>query len=53
VREARSIGASAHGGAGVLLRQAAASFTLWTGRDAPVPVMREALERELAGVLHG
>ena len=53
VREARSIGASAHGGAGVLLRQAAASFTLWTGRDAPVQVMREALERELAGVLHG
>ncbi|MGH2380021.1 MAG: shikimate dehydrogenase family protein [Candidatus Limnocylindria bacterium] len=53
VREARSIGASAHGGAGVLLRQAAASFTLWTGRDAPIEVMRDALDRDLAGVLHG
>jgi shikimate dehydrogenase len=49
VREARSIGASAHGGAGMLLRQAAASFSMWTGRDAPVEVMREALDRELAG----
>ena len=47
VREARAVGAPARGGAGMLLRQAAASFTLWTGRDAPVDVMREALEREL------
>ena len=52
VREARHIGAAARGGAGVLLRQAAASFTLWTGRDAPVEVMREALDRELAGAFH-
>lgn len=50
VREARAAGASARGGAGMLLRQAAASFTLWTGRDAPMEVMRDALERELAGV---
>ncbi|MCA1568835.1 MAG: shikimate dehydrogenase [Chloroflexi bacterium] len=52
VREARSIGASAHGGAGVLLRQAAASFSLWTGREAPIEAMRGALDRELAGVPH-
>jgi shikimate dehydrogenase len=52
VREARAIGGAARGGAGVLLRQAAASFTLWTGRDAPIEVMREALGRELAGALH-
>jgi shikimate dehydrogenase len=53
VREAREVGAAARGGAGMLLRQAAASFALWTGRDAPIAVMREALERELAGVSHG
>ena len=47
VREARKRGASARGGAGMLLRQAAASFQLWTGREAPVDVMREALDDEL------
>jgi shikimate dehydrogenase len=47
VREARKVGASARGGAGMLLRQAAASFLLWTGREAPVEVMREALDDEL------
>lgn len=47
VRDARKRGAPARGGAWMLLRQAAASFTLWTGREAPVDVMREALDREL------
>jgi shikimate dehydrogenase len=47
VRDARAAGATATGGLGVLLRQGAASFALWTGREAPVDVMREALEREL------
>jgi shikimate dehydrogenase len=47
VREARAAGAAAHGGAGVLLRQAALSFGLWTGRQAPVAVMRDALRTEL------
>ncbi len=47
VREAREAGAAAHGGAGVLLRQAALSFGLWTGRQAPVAVMRDALHAEL------
>ncbi|HEX7173246.1 MAG TPA: shikimate dehydrogenase [Candidatus Limnocylindria bacterium] len=47
VREARAAGAVARGGAGMLLRQAALSFALWTGRDAPVEVMRDALRREL------
>jgi shikimate dehydrogenase len=48
VREARNVGAPARGGTWMLLRQAASSFALWTGREAPVDVMREALERELA-----
>jgi shikimate dehydrogenase len=47
VREARKVGASARGGAGMLLRQAAASFLLWTGREAPIEVMRGALDDEL------
>jgi shikimate dehydrogenase len=47
VRESRAKGAAARGGAGVLLRQAAASFRLWTGLPAPMEPMREALRREL------
>jgi shikimate dehydrogenase len=48
VREARAAGARATDGGGVLLRQAALSFTLWTGREAPVGPMRSALQAELA-----
>jgi shikimate dehydrogenase len=48
VREARAVGAVARSGAEVLLHQAALSFALWTGRDAPVQVMRDALAAELA-----
>lgn len=47
VREARAVGARARGGAGMLLRQAVFSFSLWTDRDAPIDVMRDALRREL------
>lgn len=47
VREARAAGAEARGGAGMLLRQAAASFELWIGRPAPVEAMRDALRTEL------
>lgn len=47
VRKAREAGAPARGGAGMLLGQAARSFTLWTGRPAPVEAMREALRAEL------
>ena len=52
VRDARAAGARARDGAGVLLRQAVASFELWTGRGAPVDVMRAALELELRGAVH-
>jgi shikimate dehydrogenase len=47
VRDARAIGARARGGAGMLLRQAALSLELWTGRTAPLDVMRDALRGEL------
>jgi shikimate dehydrogenase len=48
VRDAHRIGATSRGGAGMLLRQAVESFALWTGREAPVDVMRAALHAELA-----
>ena len=47
IRDARAAGAKARGGAGVLLRQAALSFALWTGIPAPVEAMRTALLTEL------
>jgi shikimate dehydrogenase len=46
-REARAAGAKARGGAGVLLRQGAQSFSLWTGMAAPVAAMLRALIAEL------
>ena len=39
---ARVAGAAAHGGIGMLVHQAAASLERWTGRTAPVAVMRGA-----------
>jgi shikimate dehydrogenase len=47
VREARAAGAEARDGSGMLIRQAALSFSLWTGHEAPVEAMRDALRREL------
>ena len=47
VREAREIGARARGGAGMLLRQAALSFSIWADREAPIDAMRAALRTEL------
>jgi shikimate 5-dehydrogenase len=47
VREARAAGAAAEDGAAVLHAQAAASFELWTGRAAPLEVMRAALDADL------
>lgn len=42
VRHARDCGATAEGGLAMLVHQAAAAFTLWTGIDAPLEVMRRA-----------
>ena len=41
---ARTAGAAAHDGLGMLVHQAAAAFTRWTGAVAPVAVMREAAD---------
>jgi shikimate dehydrogenase len=44
VRKARSLGLRTADGWGILLAQGARSFELWTGRSAPVDVMRETLQ---------
>jgi len=43
VKDAQKSGARAVDGLNMLLYQAAASFSVWTGREAPLPVMRKAL----------
>lgn len=40
LERARAAGADAHDGLGMLVRQAALAFTIWTGREAPLPAMR-------------
>ncbi|HEX6207633.1 MAG TPA: shikimate dehydrogenase [Actinomycetota bacterium] len=47
LRRARAVGAVAHDGRGMLLRQAALSFRLWTSQDPPLEAMRAALDRPL------
>ena len=48
VRSARTGGATAFGGLGMLLHQAALSFEIWTGHPAPIDIMSEAALAELA-----
>jgi shikimate dehydrogenase len=43
-REVESAGAQWSDGLGMLLHQGAEAFTLWTGREAPLEVMRQALK---------
>jgi shikimate dehydrogenase len=47
-RSARAAGATAFGGLGLLLHQAALSFELWTGQAPPLEVMSAAALAELA-----
>jgi len=39
---ARTLGLTTHGGIGMLIGQGAKSFEIWTGRKAPIEVMKEA-----------
>lgn len=47
LREARARGARTLGGLPMLIYQGAASFKIWTGRDAPVGVMFDAARKAL------
>lgn len=46
LKEAAANGAKIVTGLGMLVQQAALNFTLWTGVEAPVDVMEEALKKE-------
>jgi shikimate dehydrogenase len=48
--EAVTRGARALGGLPMLIYQGAASFRLWTGQEAPVDVMLEAVREALAAM---
>jgi len=49
LKEAEARGAKILVGLGMLVYQGAIGFKMWTGLDAPVAVMREALARAFAG----
>lgn len=49
LQKAAEKGAKTVTGLGMLVQQAALNFTLWTGEEAPVSVMEEALKREIEG----
>ena len=46
LKKAEERGAVIHTGLGMLVRQAAINFTLWTEMEAPLAVMKEALQKE-------
>ena len=46
--QAEAVGGRAIGGLGMLVRQGAAAFQIWTGVEAPLDVMRSAAEQALA-----
>jgi shikimate dehydrogenase len=47
LRQARRWGARGVEGLGMLVRQGALSFSMWTGEEAPLQVMHSACERSL------
>ena len=49
LRLARQAGATTLDGLGMLVYQGAIAFKMWTGHDAPISVMRAALEEVFAG----
>jgi len=49
LKAARAAGCRVANGLGMLLYQGAAALELWTGRNAPIEVMREALRRNVYG----
>ncbi len=49
LKTAQQVGCLTANGIGMLLYQGARALELWTGRPAPIEVMREALERNIYG----
>jgi shikimate dehydrogenase len=49
LKEAKLSGARTANGLGMLLHQGAHAFTIWTGQQASIDVMRKALETEVYG----
>jgi shikimate dehydrogenase len=49
LRLAREAGATTLDGLGMLVYQGAIAYKLWTGQEAPIPVMRAALEEVFEG----
>jgi len=49
LRAAKAAGCRVANGLGMLLHQGARAIEIWTGRPAPLWVMREALEKDLYG----
>ena len=43
-----AVGARVIPGSEMFVRQAAAQFRLWTGREAPIQVMRDVIDRGIA-----
>jgi shikimate dehydrogenase len=46
---AKAAGCKTSNGLGMLLHQGAAAFEIWTGKPAPLDVMRKALEQNVYG----
>ena len=53
LRAAEARGCRVLGGLGMLVMQGALAFKLWTGREAPVRVMRQAAEAAVANWKYG
>ena len=48
LQQAEAVGAKTIGGVEMFIRQAAAQFEAWTGRQAPIDVMRTVVEKRLS-----
>jgi len=48
LKEGQEIGATTHNGLGMFVHQGALAFELWTGRQAPIDLMRTTVEQRLA-----
>lgn len=47
MKTAKAAGCRSYSGLGMLVRQGALAFTLWTGEEAPIEIMRKAAEEAL------